>query len=201
MEITAALVKQLREATGAPVLDCKKALEANGGDLEKAKAWLAEKGLASAAKKAGRAAEEGRVEVYIHPGNRVGVMVEVNCETDFVAKTNAFQSFAHEVALHIAFANPKYLDVTDLPADVVSAEKDKLRERALADGRPEKIADKIVEGQIEKFLQEVCLLRQPFIKDEKVTIGDLLKQTVATIGENVVIRRFARFELGAGAGE
>ena len=201
MEITAALVKQLREATGAAVLDCKKALEAHGGDLDKAKAWLNEKGLASAAKKASRVAKEGRVEIYIHPGNRVGVMVEVNCETDFVAKTDAFQSFAHEVALHIAFANPQYLDVTELPAASVETEKAKLRDRALADGKPEKVVEKIVEGQIEKFYQEVCLLRQPFIKDEKVTIGDLLKQTVAIIGENVVIRRFARFELGEGVGE
>lgn len=199
MEISAALVKRLREATGAAVLDCKKALEAHNGDLEKAKAWLNEKGLAAAVKKAGRAAKEGRIEVYVHPGNRVAVMVEVNCETDFVAKTEAFQSFAHEVALHIAFANPKYLEVSDIPIEIVEAEKAKLRDRALAEGKPERVVEKIVEGQIDKYYQEVCLLRQPFIKDEKVTIGDLVKQTIAVIGENVVVRRFVRYELGEGA--
>jgi elongation factor Ts len=199
MAISAADIKQLREATGAGVLDCKKALEANDGDVDQARAWLTERGLALAAKKAGRAAHEGRVEVYVHPGNRVAVMVEVNCETDFVAKTDAFQSLAHEVALHIAFANPRYIDVTDVPAEVAGEAEAELREKALADGKPAHIIDKIVAGQMDNFYQENCLLRQPFIKDEKVTIGDLLKQTVATIGENVVVRRFARYELGESA--
>lgn len=200
MEISAALIKQLRETTGAGVLDCKKALETNGGDLDQAKTWLTEKGLASAAKKAGRAAREGRVEAYLHPGNRVAVLVEVNCETDFVAKTQAFRSFAHDVALHIAFARPQYLDVADVPVDVVDAESARLRERAVADGKPEQVLDKIVAGQMEKFYQEVCLRRQPFVKDEQVMIGDMLKQTIATIGENVVIRRFVRYELDETAG-
>ena len=200
MEIPTALIKQLRDISGAGVLDCRKALEANNGDLDKAKAWLNERGLAAAAKKAGRAAKEGRVEVYVHPGNRVAVMVEVNCESDFVAKTGAFQSLAHDIALHIAFANPHYLDVADISIDVAEAEKAKIRERALADGKPPQVIEKIVAGQIEKFYQEVCLLRQPFVKDEKVTIGAMLSQTVSTLGENVVVRRFARYELGETAG-
>jgi elongation factor Ts len=197
MAISAAQIKELREATGAGVLDCKRALEANAGDFERAKAWLNEKGLAAAAKKADRAAKEGRVEVYVHPGNRVAVMVEVNCETDFVANTEAFQSFAHEVALHIAFANPQYVDKADLPAALVQAEEARLRERALADGKPEKVLDRIVSGQMVAFYQEKCLLQQPFVKDDEQTVGDLLKQTISTIGENVIVRRFARFELGA----
>lgn len=196
MTISAALIKQLREATGAGVLDSKKALEANNGDFDKAKVWLTEKGLATAAKKSGRAANEGRVEVYVHPGNRVAVMVEINCETDFVAKTEAFQSFAHEVALHIAFANPRYVDLADVPASEIEDKQAKQRDLALADGKPAQIIDKIVAGQMEKFYQEICLLRQPYVKDDKVTIGDLVKQTVAAIGENVIIRRFARYELG-----
>jgi len=200
MEIPTALIKQLRDISGAGVLDCRKALEANNGDLDKAKAWLNERGLAAAAKKAGRAAKEGRVEVYVHPGNRVAVMVEVNCESDFVAKTGAFQSLAHDIALHIAFANPHYLDVADISIDVAEAEKAKIRERALADGKPPQVIEKIVAGQIEKFYEEVCLLRQPFVKDEKVTIGAMLSQTVSTLGENVVVRRFARYELGETAG-
>lgn len=200
MEIPTALIKQLRDISGAGVLDCRKALEANNGDLDKAKAWLNERGLAAAAKKAGRAAKEGRVEVYVHPGNRVAVMVEVNCESDFVAKTGAFQSLAHDIALHIAFANPHYLDVAEISIDVAEAEKAKIRERALADGKPPQVIEKIVAGQIEKFYEEVCLLRQPFVKDEKVTIGAMLSQTVSTLGENVVVRRFARYELGETAG-
>jgi elongation factor Ts len=200
MQISAAQIKQLREETGAGVLDCKRALEAAGGDQEKAKAWLNEKGLASAAKKSDRAANEGRIEVYVHPGNRVAVMVEVNCETDFVAKTEAFQGFAHEVALHIAFANPRYVDPADVPPPAIAEEQAKLRERAQAEGKPAHVVEKIVAGQMEAFYQEACLLRQPYVKDEKTTIGDLLKQTVTAIGENVVIRRFARYELGETAG-
>jgi elongation factor Ts len=200
MQISAAQIKELREATGAGVLDCKRALEAAGGEFEKAKAWLNEKGLATAAKKADRAANEGRIEVYVHPGNRVAVMVEVNCETDFVAKTEAFLSFAHEVALHIAFANPRYVDVADIPPEGAAAEQAKFRERALAEGKPERVVEKIVAGQMDSYYEENCLLRQPFVKDEKVTVGDLLKQVVAAIGENVVIRRFARYELGETAG-
>jgi len=177
MAISAADVKKLREATGAAMLDCKNALEQNNGDFDKAMAWLKEKGLAKAAKKVDRATTDGRVEVYMHPGNRVAVMVEVNCETDFVAKTEAFQNFTHDVALHIAMANPKYLDAADVPASEVEA--------ATAEGRP-----------AEKYYEEVCLLRQPFVKNESLTISQMLKEAIAAIGENMNIRRFVRYELG-----
>ena len=196
MAISAADVKKLREATGAAMLDCKNALEQHNGDFEKATEWLKEKGLAKVAKKSDRAAKEGRVEVYVHPGNRVAVMVEVNCETDFVAKTEAFQEFAHNVAIHIAMASPKYVDVADVPAADLDAAKARMREEAIAEGKPEHVADKIVEGKLDKFYQEVCLLRQPFIKDEEKSIGAMLKGAIAAIGENIVIRRFTRYQLG-----
>ena len=196
MEISAQMVKDLREATGAGILDCRKALLETGGDFDKAVAFLREKGLAAAAKKSGRAAKDGKVELYSHAGGRVGVMVEVNCETDFVARTEQFQSFAHDLALHIAANAPRYMDAADVPAEVLEAEKVIARNRAKEDGKPEKLWDKIVDGRIEKFYQEVCLLRQPFVKDEAVTVAELLKQTIAAIGENVIIRRFARWELG-----
>ncbi len=196
MEITAQQVKELREATGAGVLDCRKALVDSQGDFDKAVAWLREKGLAAAAKKAGREAKDGVVELYSHAGGRVGVMVEVNCETDFVARTDNFRTFAHDLALQVAASAPRYLDVADVPAEVVEREKTIARNKAIQDGRPEKALDKIVEGRLEKFYQEACLLRQPFIKDESVTIGDLLKQTISSTGENILIRRFARWELG-----
>jgi len=162
MAISAADVKKLREETGAPMLDCKNALEQHGGDFAKAVEWLKEKGLAKAAKKADRVTKEGRVEVYVHPGNRVAVMVEVNCETDFVAKTEAFQAFAHEVAIHIAMAAPQYVDLADIPAAELEAAKTRLRDEALAEGKPANVADKIVEGKLEKYYAENCLLRQPF---------------------------------------
>lgn len=196
MAISAADVKKLREETGAPMLDCKNALEQHNGDFEKAVEWLKEKGLAKAAKKADRTANEGRVEVYVHPGNRVAVMVEVNCETDFVAKTEAFQAFAHDVAIHIAMAAPKFVDLADIPAAEMEANKAKLRDEALAEGKPAHVADKIVEGKLEKYYAESCLLRQPFIKDEDKTIGAMLKEAIAAIGENIVIRRFTRYQLG-----
>jgi len=196
LTVSATQVKELRESTGAGVLDCRKALQENNGDFDKAVAFLREKGLAAAAKKAGREAREGAVELYSHGGGRVGVMVEVNCETDFVARTEQFRALAHDLALQVAAANPRYLDVTDVPAEVVEGEKTIARNRALQEGKPEKVLDKIVEGRLEKFYQEVCLLRQPFVKDESLTIAELLKQTVSTIGENVIIRRFARWELG-----
>lgn len=196
MEISATQVKELRESTGAGVLDCRKALQENNGDFDKAVAFLREKGLAAAAKKVGREAREGAVELYSHGGGRVGVMVEVNCETDFVARTEQFRTFAHDLALQVAAANPRYLDLADVPAEVVEGEKTIARNRAIQEGKPEKVLDKIVEGRMEKFYQEVCLLQQPFVKDESLTIAELLKQTVATIGENVIIRRFTRWELG-----
>jgi elongation factor Ts len=196
MAISASEVKKLREATGAPMLDCKTALEQHNGDFNQAVEWLKEKGLAKAAKKADRATKEGRVEVYVHPGNRVAVMVEVNCETDFVAKTDAFQAFAHEVALHIAMAAPKYVDVADIPAADLEAKKAELKEEAMAEGKPEHVAEKIVEGKLDKYYTEACLLRQPFVKDEDKTIGAMLKEAIAAIGENMAIRRFTRYQLG-----
>lgn len=195
-EITAQMVKQLRDATGAGMLDCRKALAANDGDFDKAVTFLREKGLAAAAKKAGREAREGKVELYSHAGGRIGVMVEVNCETDFVARTEQFQTFAHDLALHIAASAPKYMDVADVPAEVLEAERSIARNRALQEGKPEKVVDKIVEGRIEKFYQDVCLMRQAYVRDDSLTVADLLKQTIATIGENVIIRRFVRWELG-----
>jgi elongation factor Ts len=199
MEITAQQVKELRELTGAGVLDCRKALVAHDGDLEKSAAFLREKGLAAAAKKEGREAKEGKLELYSHGGGRVGVMVEVNCETDFVARTEQFQAFAHDLALHIAASSPKYIDVTDIPADVLDGRKAADRAQALAEGKPEKVVDRIIEGRLEKFYVENCLMRQPFVKNEDLTVADLLKQTIATIGENVIVRRFARWELGEAA--
>jgi len=199
MEISATLVKELRQATGAGVLDCRKALQETNGDFDKAVAYLREKGLAAAAKKAGREAKEGLIELYGHGGGRVGVMVEVNCETDFVARTEQFRTFAHDLALQVAAAHPRYVDIADVPPDVIESEKAIARNRALQEGKPEKVLDKIVEGRLEKFYQEACLLQQPFVKDESVKITDLLKQTIAAIGENVIIRRFARWELGEAA--
>lgn len=195
-EITAQMVKQLRDATGAGMLDCRKALAANDGDFDKAVTFLREKGLAAAAKKAGREAREGKVELYSHAGGRIGVMVEVNCETDFVARTEQFQTFAHDLALHIAASAPKYMDVADVPADVLEAERSIARNRALQEGKPEKVVDKIVDGRLEKYYQDVCLMRQAYVRDDSLTITDLLKQTIAAIGENVIIRRFVRWELG-----
>jgi elongation factor Ts len=196
MEITAQQVKELREATGAGVLDSRKALIENNGDFEKAVAYLRAKGLAAADKKAGREARDGVVELYSHGGGRVGVMVEVNCETDFVARTDRFRAFAHDLALQVAAAAPRYVDQADIPAAVVENERAKARTLALQEGKPEKVMDRIVEGRLEKFYQEACLLRQPFIKDESVTVADLLKQTISAIGENIIIRRFVRWELG-----
>ena len=195
-EITAQMVKQLRDATQAGMLDCRKALVAHDGDFDKAVTFLREKGLAAAAKKAGREAREGKVELYSHSGGRIGVMVEVNCETDFVARTEQFQTFAHDLALHIAASAPKYMDIAEVPADVLEAERSIARNRALQEGKPEKVVDKIVDGRIEKYYQDVCLMRQAYVRDDKLTIADLLKQTIATIGENVIIRRFVRWELG-----
>ncbi len=196
MEISASLVKQLREASGAGVLECRKALEEHGGDLQKAAAYLKEKGLARAAKKAERVAKEGRVEVYAHPGNRVAVLLEVNCESDFVAATDDFKGLVHELALHIAFSNPRYIRLEDIPADVVEAQRAAFRAEAAASGKPESVLDRIVQGKLDKFYDEVCLLRQPFVKDDKVKVGDLVTSAIAKIGENIVVRRFVRYELG-----
>jgi elongation factor Ts len=199
MSVTAQMVKELRQATGAAVLDCKKALEAHDGDFEKAKEYLAEKGLATARKTAEREAREGVIETYSHIGGRVGVMVEVNCETDFVANTPRFREFAHDIALHIAFANPAYVDAGDVPPEVIEARQAEFRQQAMADGKPENIVQRIVEGKLGKFLDQVCLMRQPFVRDDEISVGELLTQAIAELKENIVIRRFARYELGATA--
>ncbi len=198
MEITTAMVKELREATGAGVLDCRKALEATGGDFEAAVAYLREKGLAEAAKKMDRLAKEGVIEAYVHPGSRVGVILELNCETDFVARTEEFRRLAHDLALHIAFAAPRYLSREQVPAEVVEEERRIYRTQALEEGKPENVVDRIVQGRLEKFFQSVCLLEQPFVKDEDRTVEQILKEHTAVLGENIVIRRFVRYELGEG---
>lgn len=197
-EITAALVKELRERTGAGMMDCKKALSATDGDLEKAIDFLREKGLAAAAKKAGRVAAEGLVEAYIHGGGRIGVLVEVNCETDFVAKTDAFKELVKDIAMHIAATNPSYLKREEVPTAELEHEQAVLAEHARNEGKPEKIIEKMVAGRIEKYYKEVCLMEQPFVKDPDKTISDLITESIAKIGENISIRRFTRYQLGEG---
>jgi elongation factor Ts len=196
MEITTEQIKQLRESTGAGILDCRKALTQANGDFDKAVDYLREKGLATAAKRSDREASEGVVELYSHGKGRVGVMVEVNCETDFVARSDAFRTFAHELALQIAASNPRYLRAEDVPAEELEHEREIARARAREEGKPENVLDRIVEGRVEKYKDEVCLLRQPYIRDESITIEKLMMQNVASIGENVVIRRFVRWQLG-----
>ena len=197
-EITAALVQELRERTGAGMMDCKKALSATDGDLEKAIDFLREKGLAAAAKKAGRVAAEGLVEAYIHGGGRIGVLVEVNCETDFVAKTDAFKELVKDIAMHIAATNPSYLKREEVPTAELEHEQAVLAEQARNEGKPEKIIEKMVAGRIEKYYKEVCLMEQPFVKDPDKTISDLITESIAKIGENISIRRFTRYQLGEG---
>ncbi|WP_172252857.1 translation elongation factor Ts [Saccharibacillus deserti] len=198
MAVNASAVKELRERTGAGMLDCKKALEETNGDIDKAVDVLREKGLSAAANKAGRTATEGTVESYIHAGGRIGVLVEINCETDFVGKTDQFKSFARDIAMHIAAANPLYVRREEVPADAIEKEKEILKAQALNEGKPEKIVEKMVEGRINKYYEEYCLLEQSFVKDPDKTISQLLNEKVSTIGENISIRRFARFELGEG---
>lgn len=196
--ITAEMVKQLRERTGAGMMDCKKALTESNGDMEKAIEILREKGLAAAAKKASRIAAEGLVDAYIHGDGRIGVLVEVNIETDFAAKNEEFKAFVRDIAMQIAAAKPEYISRDEVPEEVINKEKEILRAQALNEGKPEKIVDKMVEGRIEKYFKEVCLLEQPWIKDPDKTIKDLLMEKISTIGENINIRRFARFERGEG---
>ena len=189
MEITADMIKELRALTGAGILDCRKALTESGGDLQKAVDWLRQK------------ASQGMVELYSHGGGRVGVMVEVNCETDFVARSEAFRNFAHEVALQIAAGAPAYISESDIPADVLEHESEIARKRALDEGKPAPVAEKIVEGRLNKFKDESVLLRQAYIRDDALTVEKLLHQTIASTGENVVVRRFQRWELGEASGE
>ena len=196
MEITTEMIKELRAATNAGVLDCRKALEDAGGDFQKAVDWLREKGMATAAKRADREASQGVVELYSHGGGRVGVMVEVNCETDFVARSDKFRELAHELALQIAASAPRFLKAEEIPADVLEHEAEIARARAKEEGKPDNILEKIVHGRLEKFKDEVVLSRQAYIRDESMTVEKLILQTVAAIGENVIVRRYQRWELG-----
>lgn len=196
--ITAEMVKELRERTGAGMMDCKKALTDTQGDIDKAIDCLREKGLAAAAKKAGRVAAEGVVEAYIHGGGRIGVMVEINCETDFVAKTEGFKGLAKDIAMQIAAANPSYVRREEVPAEDLEHEREILRVQALNEGKPEKIVEKMIVGRIEKFYKEVCLMEQAFIKDPDKTITQLINESISKIGENISIRRFTRYQLGEG---
>ncbi len=193
---TTEMIKELRQLTGAGVLDCKKALDETGGDLQKAAQILQAKGLAAAAKKTEREATDGRVEAYIHAGNKLGALVEVCCETDFVARTELFQTFCHDLAMQVAAANPSYVSRQDIPAEVLEAEKAQYRAQLTAENKPAEMIERIIEGKLAKFYQEKCLLEQPFIKDEGKTIQQLLMEVIAKLGENVVIRRFARFQIG-----
>lgn len=196
MAISVDLIKELREATGVGILDCRQALEDANGDFEKAVDILREKGLAKAAKRADREASEGKLELYTHGDGRVGVMVEVNSETDFVARSEEFRNFAHEIALQIAAAAPLYIRVEDIPEVDLERERNIVREQTLAEGKPENIIEKIVAGRMEKFYDETCLLRQQYIRDDTITIEQLLHQNIAAIGENILIRRFVRWEVG-----
>lgn len=196
MTVTIDQIKELRAATGAGILDVRQALEQADGDFEKAKSILREKGLVTAAKRADRDASEGKVELYSHGNGRVGVMVEVNCETDFVARSETFRTFAHEVALQIAAASPLYIGEEDIPEEVLDHEREIARKQALEEGKPEIVIDRIVEGRLSKFLDEVCLLRQPYIRDEDLTIEKLLMDNIGSVGENIIIRRFSRWEVG-----
>ena len=195
--ITTQMIKELRAATGAGVLDCKKALAQADGDFDKAVEYLREKGLSAAAKKAGRAANEGLIGVYVHPGSRVAGMVEVNCETDFVARTEDFQALAKDLAMQVVAARPEYVSREEIPAEVVEKEKAIYRAQAVESGKPEHILDRIVAGKLEKWYGEVCLLEQPFIKDQDITVQQLLVRSIASLGENIQVRRFARLEVGA----
>ncbi len=198
MEITASMVKDLRERTGAGMMDCKKALLETKGDMDQAIEYLRENGLAKAAKKAGRLASEGIVEAYIHGGGRIGVLVEVNIETDFAAKNEEFHSFVKDIAMQIAAMSPLYVKREDVPGDFIEKEKEILKAQAINEGKPVQIAEKMVNGRIEKYYAEICLLEQPYIKDSEKTVEQVLKEKIATIGENINIRRFVRFEKGEG---
>jgi len=201
MEISAGLVKDLREKTGAGMMDCKKALTEASGDFEKAIEYLRKKGIASASKKAGRATKEGAVASYIHGEGRVGVLVEINCETDFVARTEQFKAFVRDVSMHIAAASPQWVTPDEVPAEIIAKEKEIAVAQMQASGKPAAVLEKIAEGKIKKFYEDTCLMNQVFVKDPGKTIDQLLKETIAGLGENMTIRRFARFVLGEGVKE
>ena len=201
MTISAQMVKQLRDKTGAGMMDCKKALQEAGGDEAKAIDWLRQKGLSKAAKRAGRATSEGVIGSYIHSTGKIGVMVEVKCETDFVARSDKFLEFAKNLAMQVAAANPLCVSPSDVPQDVLEREKAIYRQQTLDEGKPENIVDKIVEGRVKKYFKEICLLEQPFIRDDKVSIQDLLNELVAVLGENIQVGRFVRMVLGEAESE
>jgi len=196
MEVTTEQIKALREETGAGIMDCRAALQQSDGDFEQALSFLREKGLATALKRSDRQTSEGYLDLYSHGDGRVGVMVEVNCETDFVARSETFRTFVHEIALQIAAGAPEYVRPEDIPQEVLDSEREQARQFALAEGKPENVIDRIIEGKLKKFEDEVCLVRQPYIRDDEITIEELLLQNIASIGENIVIRRFERWELG-----
>jgi len=196
--ITSQMVKELRERTQAGMMDCKKALQETGGDMEKAIDYLREKGLAQAAKKAGRLASEGLVEAYIHGDGRIGVLIEVNCETDFVAKTDEFKELVRELAMQVAALKAEYVSREDVPEDVLERKREVNRQRALNEGKPANVVDRIVDGRIEKYFEEVCLLEQPYVRDNDKKIKDLIQEKIAKIGENIQVRRFVRYERGEG---
>ncbi len=194
--VSASDVKALRERTGAGMMDCKAALAEAGGDPEKAREFLRKRGLASAAKKAGRSTNEGVIGTYIHPGAKIGVMVEINCETDFVARTPEFQALVKDVAMHVAAASPQYVAKEDVPAHVIEKEKEIYRSQAAAQGKPAQVQDKIAEGKLKQYYADFCLLEQPFVKDSQKTVGQLVAEKIAALKENMVVRRFARFKVG-----
>uniref|UniRef100_A0A7C3MH59 Elongation factor Ts n=1 Tax=Dictyoglomus thermophilum TaxID=14 RepID=A0A7C3MH59_DICTH len=196
MEITIEMIKELRERTGAGVMEAKRALEEANGDMEKAVTILREKGVIKAAKKAGRIAKEGIIEAYIHTGEKLGVLVEVNCETDFVARTDEFRRLAKEIALQIAGMNPQYVSKEDVPQEVIEKEKEIYRTQLKNEGKPDHVIEKIIEGKLEKFYEEVCLLEQPFVRNPEIKVKDLITEAISKLGENIVVRRFARFVVG-----
>ena len=195
-DITAQLVKQLRERTGAGMMECKSALTEAKGDLGEAEIVLRKRGIAAAGKKSSRATQQGLIGTYIHHGGQLGVMLEVNCESDFVARTDDFQTLVHDLAMHIAAADPRYVRKEDVPQAEIEKEKEIQRARAIAEGKPEKVADKIVEGRMSKFYEEVCLYQQPFVKENTLTVDDLIKLKIAKLGENIGVARFTRFKVG-----
>ena len=196
MAVTAGMVKELREKTGAGMMDCKKALSETDGDLERAIDYLRQKGLSDAAKRTGRTVSEGAVGSYIHPGGKIGVLVEVNCESDFVARTEEFQGLMKDLCMHVAASNPLYLRREDVAEDVIAREKNIYEAQAREEGKPERIVERIVQGKLEKFFEEVCLLEQPFVKDPDMSVNQLVSGVVAKLGENIVVRRFQRYQLG-----
>jgi len=196
LSITSSMVKELRDKTGAGMMDCKEALTSGDGDFEKAIDYLRKKGMAAATKRSSKAAKEGTITSYIHMGGRIGVMVELNCETDFVAKTSDFLTLAKDIAMHVAATNPLYLKAEDIPPEALEREKEIYRSQALQEGKPEKIFDKIIEGKLKKYYEEVCLLEQKFVKNTDLTVDTLVKDMIAKTGENIILRRFCRFQLG-----